>query len=205
VAADRIADALALGIQDLGENRVQEMEEKRRALDALVSTRQTVPRWHMIGTLQRNKVRSVVGKAVLIHSVDSVELARAVGSRARAQNLVQDVLLQVNTSEETTKHGMDLDQAIHIAEAIGSTEGIALRGLMTLAAPGDRDRARASFRALRTLRDDLTRVIPEAVELSMGMSEDFEEAIEEGATMVRIGSALFGARPAGAGHRDDSM
>lgn len=217
IPAERVAEALALGLRDFGENRVQEMEDKRRVLDVLATGGGTSkdstsgrdgkekdrvpaglagvsPRWHMIGTLQRNKVRSVVGAAVLVHSVDSIELARAIGARARAMETVQSVLLQVNVSGEATKHGFAPAQAPRAVEEAAGIEGIAVCGLMTMAAPGDRERARAAFRVLRTLRDRVADTAPSAVELSMGMSEDFEEAIEEGATMVRIGSALFGAR-----------
>jgi pyridoxal phosphate enzyme (YggS family) len=183
----RIAEAVRLGLLEIGENRVRELGEKQHALpDPSV-------RWHYIGTLQRNKVRPVVGRVDLIHSVDSATLARVIGERARAADTVQDLLLQVNTSGEPSKHGVSPDAVPAEAEAIAATNGVRLLGLMTIARMGDPQGARASFGSLRELRDGLG--IPGVIELSMGMSDDFEEAVEEGSTIVRIGSAIFGPRP----------
>jgi PLP dependent protein len=177
------------GLTDIGENRVQELRAKQQQANAYDLT------WHMIGTLQRNKVADVVGRVALIHSVDSVELARAIGARAHAQGITQAVLLEVNTSGEASKHGVAPPEAAGAAAVIEATEGVELRGLMTIAAAGDPQLARGSFSMLRRLRDQIVRQIPGATELSMGMSDDLEIAIQEGATLVRIGTAIFGHRP----------
>ena len=183
----QIAEAVRLGLLEIGENRVQELGEKQRALP------RPAIRWHFIGTLQRNKVRQLVGRVDLIHSVDSAALARLIGERAHAEGTVQDLLLQVNTSREPGKHGVSPDAVSAEAEAVAAASGVRLLGLMTIARMGDPQGARASFRLLRELKDALG--IPGAIELSMGMSDDFEEAVEEGSTIVRVGSAIFGPRP----------
>jgi pyridoxal phosphate enzyme (YggS family) len=188
VDVERVAEAITAGVRDVGENRVQELQIKRSAL-----TDPSV-RWHMIGTLQRNKVSQVVGRVALIHSVDSPRLAEAVGKRAAAGGREQDVLLEVNAGGEPTKHGVDPADVPDAAGRLLDIEGLRLRGLMTIAPEGDPRAARAAFRTLRDLGDRLRERAPEAAELSMGMSDDFEIAIEEGATIVRIGSAIFGSR-----------
>jgi hypothetical protein len=180
--------AVAAGLTDLGENRVQEAREKQDQLPGLAV------RWHLIGSLQRNKARHAVGRFHLIHSVDradlAVELARRVPPGSR-----QAVLLQVNCSGEAQKGGVppaQLPALLHQVEALPALE---LRGLMTMAAfDADEPALRRSFGQLRALRDDARRQLPGCTELSMGMSGDFLLAVEEGATMVRIGSALFGER-----------
>lgn len=186
--AASIAEAVAAGARDIGENRAQELVAKRGALsDAGI-------RWHMVGTLQRNKIARVVGAVALIHSVDSAALAEAIGARARSAGVVQEVLLEVNTSGEASKHGVAPSDALAAAAAVAATDGVALRGFMTIAAPGDPAVARRAFAALRELRDRAVLAVPEASELSMGMTDDLEEAIEEGATIVRVGTAIFGHR-----------
>jgi pyridoxal phosphate enzyme (YggS family) len=191
VPPERVREALAEGACDLGENRAQEMLAKMAALaDAAPA-----PRWHFIGVLQRNKVRLVVGRAALIHSVDSVALGRAVAARARAAGAVQEALLEVNVAGEPTKHGVAPAEVGEAARALAAEPGIALRGLMTIAPADDPAAARGAFRTLRSLRDELAAELPGLVELSMGMSADFEAAIEEGATIVRVGTAIFGPRP----------
>jgi pyridoxal phosphate enzyme (YggS family) len=135
-----------------------------------------------------------VGRVALIHSLDSARLAEAVGRRAEAGKLEQDVLLEVNAGGEPTKHGVDPAEVMDVARRLLDMEGLRLRGLMTIAPEGDPRAAREAFRTLRELGDRLKQRAPDATELSMGMSEDFEIAIEEGATIVRIGSAIFGAR-----------
>jgi pyridoxal phosphate enzyme (YggS family) len=188
VDAMRVAEAISAGVRDVGENRVQELRIKRSALaDSPV-------RWHMIGTLQRNKVAQVVGQVTLIHSVDSVRLGEAIAKRAAAGGRSQDVLLEVKAGSEPSKHGVDPASAMDAAGRLLEMDGLRLRGLMTIAPEGDPRAARAAFRTLRDLGDRLRERAPEAAELSMGMSGDFEIAIEEGATIVRIGSAIFGAR-----------
>jgi hypothetical protein len=190
VEPERILAALAGERHvELGENKVQELIAKMRALEdgPLRIT------WHFVGSLQRNKARDVVGAVSLIHSVDSVRLAEAIARRARDRGVVQDVLLEVNTSGEPTKHGFAPDAAAAAATAVAGLEGIALKGLMTIAAQ-DGDPARACFALLRQLRDRIAARHDAVVELSMGMSGDFEAAIAEGATIVRIGTAIFGPR-----------
>jgi len=177
-------------LTDLGENRVQELRAKQdEAAGSDV-------RWHLIGPLQSNKVTSVVGRVALIHSVDSRALAEAIGRRALAAGLIQDVLLQVNASGESTKNGVAPSEAEQAARSVADVDGVALRGFMTLAAPGDAQAARACFGTLRGIRDVARRSLREAVELSMGMSGDFTVAIAEGATIVRVGTAIFGSRDA---------
>ena len=189
VDAVAVQEAVANGVRDLGENRVQELTKKREALAGLNV------RWHMIGTLQRNKVAQVVGQVALIHSVDSAALAEAIGKRAEVRGLRQDVLLEVNVGGESSKHGVGPGQeAIEVARGLLDIEGVQLRGLMTVAPQGSEAAARAGFRVLRELRDEIRARASEVTELSMGMSEDFEIAIEEGATIVRIGTAIFGPR-----------
>jgi PLP dependent protein len=188
--AERVREGVELGLTDLGENRVQELLDKQARVRAPV-------RWHMIGTLQRNKAHHVVGRVSMIHSVDSQRLAETIGARAHADGIAQDVLIQVNASHETSKHGVEPEEAVDAVRAAAGIAGVRVCGLMTIAAPGNETEARAAFKALRALRDKATTVVPEARELSMGMSEDFEAAIEEGATIVRVGTAIFGPRDQG--------
>ena len=188
VEPGRIAEAVSLGVADIGENRVQDLGEKQRALEG------TKVRWHMIGTLQRNKVAAVVGAVQLIHSLDSLKLAAAIARKAREDGHVQDVLLEVNVAGEASKHGVAPEETAVVARGMLDMEGLRLRGLMTIPAAGYPSAARAAFRTLANLRDRLADFAPDATELSMGMSDDFDVAIEEGATIVRVGTAIFGAR-----------
>ncbi|HEV2686177.1 MAG TPA: YggS family pyridoxal phosphate-dependent enzyme [Actinomycetota bacterium] len=191
-------DAVANGIADLGENRVKELKQKQEALAGLDV------RWHMIGTLQKNKVTQVVGRVVLIHSVDSARLGDEIAKRAEAHGIRQDVLLEVNAGEERQKHGVAPSEAVEAARRLLDVKGLRLRGLMTVAPQGDIEAARRAFRTLRELRDVVKQGAPEVSELSMGMSDDFEVAIEEGATIVRVGTAIFGARAPQHGARPGS-
>jgi PLP dependent protein len=188
VDADAAGEAVAVGAVDIGENRVQELKRKQHALAGLDV------RWHMIGALQRNKVAQVVGGVALIHSVDSAKLGEDIGRRAVAQGLRQDVLLEVNAGGEASKHGVEPGAALESARALAGVAGLRLRGLMTVAPQGDPEAARRAFRTMRELKEAVKEHAPDATELSMGMTEDFEVAIEEGATIVRIGTAIFGAR-----------
>jgi hypothetical protein len=186
---DVIAEALEAGITDLGENRAQELKQKV----AVLGDR---PRWHFIGHLQTNKVRSVVGSVVLVHSVDRFGLAEAIARRASALGLTQEVLIEVNIAGETRKHGAEPQRAPALAEEVAALDGIRVRGLMTMAPfTDDPEDSRPHFAALRELGASLQQRLPEAAELSMGMTRDFEVAVEEGATLVRVGEAIFGARP----------
>ena len=190
VPVDQIRVAIEAGAGDVGENRVQELLPKMDELSWLVPG----PRWHFIGTLQKNKVRSVAGRVALIHSIDSVALAQEVARRAAAAGAFQEALLEVNASGESSKHGLAPDDAEGALEALAGEKGLRLRGLMTIAPQGSLALARSTFETLRDLRDRLGKTIAGAAltELSMGMTDDFEPAIEEGATIVRIGTAIFG-------------
>ncbi|HWC14265.1 MAG TPA: YggS family pyridoxal phosphate-dependent enzyme [Actinomycetota bacterium] len=179
--------ALDAGVPDLGENRAQELREK-----ALVITD---ARWHFVGALQTNKVRQVVGVAQLIHSVDRIGVAEAIARRARSIGRVQDVLIEVNIGREPSKSGVDPAAVEALADETTRLEGVRLRGLMAIPpATADPEQARAWFRELRALRDRLAETNGHACELSMGMSRDLEVAVEEGATLVRVGEAIFGPR-----------
>lgn len=183
-----VVEALEAGVVDLGENRAQELREKAIAVSEGV-------RWHFIGHLQTNKVRHVVGTALLIHSVDRLGLAEAVARRARSIGITQDVLIEVNIAGEAAKHGVEPAGAVALAREAASLEGLSVRGLMAMAPFGyDPERSRPYFSDLRGLGEDLAVVIPGATELSMGMSRDFEIGIQEGATLVRVGEAIFGPR-----------
>jgi PLP dependent protein len=183
VAAQAIREAVAAGIVHLGENRVQEAEAKRPALADL----EAGVRWHMVGHLQTNKVKTAIGLFDIIHSVDSLRLAEAISKRATK---AVPVFLEVNVSAEPSKYGFALDELPRQHEAISSLPNIDLRGLMTIAPQlPDAEAARPVFSRLRKAAESLG--LPE---LSMGMSDDFEVAVEEGATCVRIGRAIFGER-----------
>jgi pyridoxal phosphate enzyme (YggS family) len=182
--------AVAAGLVDLGENRVDELVAKSSEVEA---------RWHLVGQLQRNKVRQVVGRAALIHSVDRRSLVEALSRHAEASGVVQDVLLQVNVGEDPAKGGCSLAELPDLVAYAAGSPGLRVVGLMTVPPlPGEgvapADAARPLFRALREARDRLRPEHPGLEELSMGMSDDLEAAVQEHATMVRVGSALFGAR-----------
>ena len=184
IAAERIPfDA----VDALGENRVQELLAKQEGAPGGVE-------WHFIGALQRNKAGRIVGRVALIHSIDSLRLAETVARAAAEAGLVQGVLLQVNTTGEPTKRGVAPGDAPAAAEAIAGLDGIRLQGLMTMAAPGHAEDARPAFSTLRNLRERITAVVPTASALSMGMTGDLDVAVEEGATIVRVGTAIFGPR-----------
>ena len=186
--ADAIQAALAAGVVDIGENRAQELKQKA----AVLSDHRI--RWHFVGPLQTNKVRSVVGTATLIHSVDRPGLAAAIGRRAATLGLIQDVLVEVNVAGEPTKAGVEPARARPFATECAALEGLRVRGLMAIPPRGTPEEVRHHFRALAGLRDEVVQDVPDATELSMGMTEDFELAIGEGATFVRIGRAIFGPR-----------
>lgn len=189
VDIDDIAAAVAAGITDFGESRVQEAEPKAARLPHL--------RWHMLGHLQRNKVRQAVRIFSVIQSVDSERLAAELSAHATAQHSI-DILLQVNVTGESQKSGIDPRDAPAILREIAGMPGLRVVGLMTIAPQSDDpETVRPVFRRLRELRDEVRTsgiVGREFVHLSMGMTDDFEVAIEEGATMVRVGRAIFGER-----------
>jgi pyridoxal phosphate enzyme (YggS family) len=185
---EAVRAALRAGLADVGENRVQEALAKQDALAG-------VPvRWHLIGTLQRNKARLAAGRFGLIQSVDRVELAEELARRL-PQGARQAVLVEVNCSGEPQKGGVEPDGLEALLDRIRSLPGLELRGLMTLAALTDDERLqRTAFGLLRTLRDRYRHDESDLPELSMGMSGDYGTAVEEGATMVRLGTLLFGER-----------
>jgi pyridoxal phosphate enzyme (YggS family) len=193
VPVERIREAIEAGHQVFGENRVQEAQDKVQALGREVH-------WHLIGHLQRNKVRFVCQLFDLIHSVDSLPLAREIERRAAQHGIVMPILIQVNIGDETTKSGVALPEALPLVREVAALPHVAIRGLMCIPpALEDPEAVRPYFAQLRALAGQIAAArLPNVAmtELSMGMSHDFEVAIQEGATMVRVGSAIFGPRPA---------
>lgn len=185
-SAAAICEAATAGAVDFGENYAQEFADKRDRCPETI-------RWHFIGHLQRNKVKLVAGRVVLVHAVDRASVAEELGKRAAT---LQPVLLSVNLGGEDTKHGASADAASALARAIVAVPNVRLDGLMTMPPPHDDPEAsRPVFEALRTLRDRLADELGHPLPvLSMGMSGDYEVAIACGATHVRIGTAIFGAR-----------
>lgn len=195
---------IAAGCHDLGESRPQQLWDRAARCEAAAAATQTnsaatVPgpavRWHLIGHLQRNKVERTIGLVHLIHSADSRRLLEACGQAAARLGRVARVLLEVNISGDAAKHGFTPDELLRDLPALAAVPGIEIRGLMAMAGlDADEHQTRQQFAAVRTLRDQLRSTVAPALtldELSMGMSGDFEIAIEEGATLVRVGSALF--------------
>lgn len=186
--ASAAVEAIAAGATDLGENYAQELVGKAAEVAALTPA---VVRWHFIGRLQRNKAKLVAGKVALVHAVDSLELGVELGKRAAAIGAVQPVLIAVNLGGEATKGGVGAGEVDAIVGGLATVAGVRVDGLMTMPPPvDDAEQVRPHFRELRELRDRLGLRL-----LSMGMTGDFEVAIEEGATHVRIGTAIFGSRP----------
>ncbi|MBI5049735.1 MAG: YggS family pyridoxal phosphate-dependent enzyme [Nitrospirae bacterium] len=190
VEPDRILEALRLGQRIFGENRVQETRRKVKSYELRVKSERI--KWHLIGTLQKNKAKHAVQLFDLIHTIDSIDLAEEVNKQVEKINKMQDVLVQVKLSEEETKHGISEKDLPVLLGKIRGLNNLKLKGLMAM--PSffeDSEKSRPYFRRLREIRDEAEKngfILPE---LSMGMSNDFEVAIEEGATMVRIGTAIF--------------
>lgn len=186
---DVVRNAITAGITDIGENYVQELVEKAQAVGP-------GPRWHFIGHLQRNKVRVVAPIVSLIHGVDSERLAVEIDSEGNRLGRPLPILIQVNTSGENSKSGVPSSEAIELAVRIDQLPAIDLQGLMTIPAPADDpEQARPLFRELRLIRDRIEQQTSRSLpHLSMGMTDDFDVAIEEGSTIIRIGTALFGSR-----------
>lgn len=181
--AEAIREAVAAGVRHLGENRVQEAQGKRPLLADLPGE----VTWHMVGHLQTNKVKTALNLFDIIHSVDSIRLAEAISRRAQER---VPIFLEVNVAGEATKYGFAPQELPKAAETIAKMPGVTVRGLMTVAPlSDDPEQVRPVFRRLRELAQSLG-----LRELSMGMTDDFEVAIEEGATVVRIGRAIFGQR-----------
>jgi hypothetical protein len=191
VSAESIREAIAAGVTTLGENYVQEARNKIARIGKQVE-------WHFIGHLQSNKARSAVDLFSMIHSVDRLSLAEALNQEANKQGKILPVLIQVNISGEESKSGINPQETLQLLERIAGLQHLSVQGLMTMP-PWfeDPEDARPHFNALRKLREELASKKIHGVslqELSMGMSGDFEVAIEEGATLVRVGTAIFGPR-----------
>jgi pyridoxal phosphate enzyme (YggS family) len=185
---EAVRAALAAGLEDVGENRVQEALAKQELLSDVPA------RWHLIGSLQRNKARHAIGRFVLIHSVDRADLATELDRRG-SPDRSQEVLVEVNCSGEPQKGGVEPEALAGLLEVISGLPRLALSGLMTMAALTEDERSqRAAFGRLRELRDRMQAAGYSLPELSMGMSGDYSVAVEEGATMVRLGTLLFGER-----------
>lgn len=186
-----LMEAYAQGIRDFGENRVQELKEKYGQLPKDI-------RWHMIGHLQRNKVKDLIGKTVLIHSVDSCRLAEEISREAVRKDTDVDILIEVNVAGEESKFGVCEEEACALVEAVAALPKVHIKGLMTIAPntqnPEDN---RKYFRRLRQLSVDIARKNIDNVSmyvLSMGMTNDYEVALEEGASYIRVGTGIFGTR-----------
>lgn len=179
------------GARDLGENKVQEICEKYDKLPADI-------RWHMIGHLQRNKVKQVIDKAAMIHSVDSYRLAQEISVQAQKKGLTIPILIEVNIANEESKFGISAEDTIQLVEEVAALPNLSIKGLMTIAPyVVDAEENRLYFRQIKQLSVDIKNKNIDNVSmdvLSMGMTGDYEVAIEEGATMVRVGTGIFGAR-----------
>jgi PLP dependent protein len=204
VEVDVIRLALDLGLTDLGESRVQELTKRASMIEEYRSRRLLVegpsgappnPEWHMIGHLQRNKIKAVLPWARTIHSLDSLRLAEDISAHGARMNRTTDILVEINVSEERSKHGVAVAAAGYLIEHVLGMPNIRVIGLMTMAPYSeDPETSRPHFARLREVFEDIRTersLGPEFAHLSMGMSGDFEVAIEEGATMIRIGTALF--------------
>lgn len=189
--ADDIKTLYDYGVRDFGENKVQELIEKYEILPKDI-------RWHLIGHLQTNKVKYIVDKVFLIHSVDSLKLAEQIEKEAAKKDVIVNILVQVNVAGEDTKFGLDSEDTIKNVETIAKFPHIRIKGLMTIAPfVEDGEENRKYFNELKQLSVDIQKKNIDNVSmdmLSMGMSGDFETAIEEGATLVRVGTSIFGAR-----------
>ncbi len=190
VEADRVREAIAAGVTVIGENYVQEAAAKRPLVGPGAS-------WHMIGHLQRNKARQAVTIFDMIETVDSAQLAEAIGRCAQAVGRIMPILLQINTSGEESKFGVPPGQAESLLEVVMALPGVRVEGLMTIGRwDPDPERARLEFRLLAELARRLEAAVGGRMKwLSMGMSHDFEIAIEEGANLIRVGTGVFGPRP----------
>lgn len=190
--AAMIQEALKCGIHDIGENYAQEFLQKYELL------REKPIRWHFVGHLQRRKVKTILGKVSLIHSVDNVELAQEIHSRAKAKHFIQPILLQVNIGQEDSKSGFLPKNIIGECQKLAELDGLKIQGLMCIPPQQDDDQlSRPYFQQMKQLLVDINSkdiLISPMEHLSMGMSHDYEVAIEEGATLIRIGRDIFGER-----------
>ena len=188
VGPEDVADAIEGGACDFGENRPDQLMAKADEFPNV--------NWHFIGNIQSRRIRDIVGRAVLVHSLFEESHARKIDDVARERGIVQDVLLEVNVSGEESKSGCSPESVRELMQVCRTLPNVRVRGLMTMAPQGDAQVARATFAGLRELRDAMRSELPEDEaaqfsELSMGMSEDWREAVEEGATIIRVGRAIF--------------
>ncbi len=192
--AEAVENAFNAGISVFGENKVQEMTEKQETLKSINDKLE----WHLIGHLQTNKVKYIIGKTALIHSVDSLKLAEEINRLSEKNNTVTDILIEVNIADEESKFGITAGNCEDIVREIAVLKHVRIRGLMCIAPQTDEPESnRKYFQKLRKLSVDINNKNIDNVymhELSMGMTGDFEVAIEEGATMVRVGTGIFGKR-----------
>ena len=189
--SEAIEEAIALGCEDFGENKVQELMQK---IDQIKER----PKWHLIGHLQTNKVKYVVGHVELIHSVDSLKLAKEIEKQSAKKGVITSILIEVNVAKEPSKHGIYIEEVLGLVQEIARLPHVKLKGFMTVAPYTENpEENRPIFRALYDLSVDIQKQNIDNIStniLSMGMSNDYKIAIEEGATLIRIGTALFGAR-----------
>jgi pyridoxal phosphate enzyme (YggS family) len=187
----QMEEAIAAGITAVGENRVQEITKKYPLLKEKVD-------WHLIGHLQTNKVKYIIDKVKIIHSLDRFTLVKEISKRAQQQGIVMPVLVQVNVAEEESKFGLKVEEVIPFLKDIVGIKGLKILGLMTMAPfVEDAEEVRYVFRDLRNLAEKITKQAIPGVEmkhLSMGMTNDYEVAVEEGATLIRVGTGIFGQR-----------
>ena len=188
---EMIEEAIEYGILDFGENKVQEIVDKTQIIQNKVN-------WHMIGHLQRNKVKYIIDKVCLIHSVESLRLAQQIEQEAAKKNIICPILIEVNVAEEETKYGVTIEETLPLITKIATLPHISIKGLMTIAPYVENpEENRIYFRKLRQLNIDIKSKNIDNVNmdiLSMGMTGDYEVAIEEGATLVRVGTGIFGKR-----------
>ena len=191
IEAGRVIEALSLGLDTFGENYAQELRDKRRVVEEGSPEK---AHWHFIGSLQKNKVKYLVGSVELIHSLDSLSVSEEINKRAVSAGEKVSVLIEVNAGEDS-KGGVGQGGLEGFLEEVSKLDSLQVKGLMTMPPySDDPEQARPYFRALREMRDGLKSIYPGLTELSMGMSGDFEVAIEEGATIVRVGTSIFGPR-----------
>lgn len=191
VDIDIINEAISAGISNIGENKVQELQKKYDFLKEKVNC-------HMIGHLQTNKVKYLINKTRLVHSLDRISLAKELDKRSKSNDIITDVLIQVNIAEEVTKFGLKTNDVISFIEDLNAFKNIKVRGLMTMAPHTDDTQViRNVFRTLSSLKEDIINRNYDYISmdyLSMGMTNDYEIAVEEGSNMIRVGSAIFGER-----------
>lgn len=188
---EMVQELMEIGVKDFGENHAQELVAKTEVIPEGVN-------WHFIGHLQRNKVKYVVGRACLIHSVSSLRLAQEIQKESVKKGVVTQILIEVNIADEASKSGISRQETVELVREVAGLSHLSIQGLMAIAPPvDDPQENREYFRQMRMLREEIDALAIPGVqmrELSMGMTGDFEAAIAEGATMIRVGTAIFGNR-----------